>query len=134
MEPITIVFLFLALFGAYVGVWQVRKWLREHREKERDKEDLQETIRQEFEKYRRDSGQMALYTDGLAEMPDHRRLSLLQQGLAAQREYRIPEAIDFFRECLGQGVTKSQRIALLLLIGSGFFTNRPTGGSAGELY
>lgn len=126
MEPLTIILtiigLLLAIFAVYVGIKQLIKWRREPGEIDEKIEGLREEVRKGFEEARRDNPQMTLYADGLAEMPDSRRLSLLNQGLAAMREYRFPEAIEFFRECLGQGVTTSQRIALLLLTGSDFFT------------
>jgi len=125
MEPVTITLTvigtILALFGAYVGIRQLIKWRREPGDVDQKIDALREEIREGFKKAERENPQAALYQDGLAEMPDHRRLSLLSQGLAAQREYRNAEAIDFFRECLGRGVTKSQRIALLILIGNSFF-------------
>ena len=119
---ITIVF---GILAAYLGVRQIRKWRAEARDRERDKEEKEserEEIRKGFEQLRSESGGAGVYEDGLTEMPDSRRRSLLIQGLEAMRRYAFSEAIGFLRECLGEGVKESEKIALLILIGNCFLS------------
>ncbi len=108
----------LALFGAYVGIRQVLQWRKEAREKERDREE----VKNRLEELRHDIRGIALYPDGLAEMPERRRLALLRHGLKSMRDFKYSEAIGFFRECLGVGATQSQNIALLVIIGNCFLS------------
>jgi len=107
-----------ALFGAYVGIKQLVQWRKEAREKRRDKEEIENR----FEELRHDIRGIASYLDGLAEMPERKRLELVRDGLRAMRDFKYDDAITHFRECLGVGATQSQKIALLILIGNCFLS------------
>ena len=106
------------LLAVYFGARQIIRWRKEPREGER----VSEEIRNGFKELRHDMRGMASYPDGLAEMPEPRRLALLRKGLKAMQDYKYNEAIGFFRGCLGEGATESQKIALLILIGNCFLS------------
>jgi tetratricopeptide (TPR) repeat protein len=63
-------------------------------------------------------GQIAEYLDGLPTTKNKAIRDLFERGREHERKGEYREAIALFEACLQQGVSRSERIALNILIGN----------------
>jgi len=104
----------LAVFGAYVGIRQMVQWRRDA------KANLE--VRVMLESMNKKVDGITIYIDGLPEMAEKRRGTLLNSGLKSMQHYEYDKAIGFFRQCLGGEAKPGGKVALLVLIGNCFLS------------
>jgi len=107
---VVVVTVVLAALGIGTTIWGVIYALRRGDRANRE-------LKEEIKKLQEQQTQMALYLDGLPDVRDAKKATILRDAFRAMREYKHEEAIKKFNVALPLASDDSERCAILNLIG-----------------